>query len=35
MTLTENRAESCLRDGDKACRLLMRVAAPVASDGEG
>lgn len=26
VTLTENRAESCLRDGDKACRLLMRVA---------
>ncbi|MET8980060.1 hypothetical protein ABZX85_31095 [Streptomyces sp. NPDC004539] len=26
--LTENRAESCLRDGDKACRLLMRVAPP-------
>ncbi|QQM42267.1 hypothetical protein [Streptomyces liliifuscus] len=30
VTLTENRAESCLRDGDKACRLLMRVATPVA-----
>ncbi|NGO44797.1 hypothetical protein [Streptomyces ureilyticus] len=29
VTLTENRAESCLRDGDKACRLLMRVATPV------
>jgi hypothetical protein len=26
VALTENRAESCLRDGDKACRLLMRVA---------
>lgn len=39
VTLTENRAESCLRDGDKACRLLMRVATPVAtpvaSGGEG
>ncbi|GHB76110.1 hypothetical protein GCM10010306_082510 [Streptomyces umbrinus] len=31
VTLTENRAESCLRDGDKACRLLMRVATPVAA----
>ncbi|MFI6277361.1 hypothetical protein [Streptomyces sp. NPDC050988] len=30
VTLTENRAESCLRDGDKACRLLMRVATPLA-----
>ncbi|MEU9781127.1 hypothetical protein AB0H92_09180 [Streptomyces phaeochromogenes] len=30
VTLTENRAETCLRDGDKACRLLMRVATPVA-----
>ncbi|MFI1355261.1 hypothetical protein ACH4TV_17070 [Streptomyces sp. NPDC020898] len=29
VTLTENRAEACLRDGDKACRLLMRVATPV------
>jgi hypothetical protein len=28
VTLAENRAESCLREGDKACRLLMRVAAP-------
>ncbi|GAA3808611.1 hypothetical protein ACFS5L_01440 [Streptomyces phyllanthi] len=32
VTLTENRAESCLRDGDKACRLLMRVATPLARD---
>ncbi|MFF5011017.1 hypothetical protein ACFY3G_50570 [Streptomyces phaeochromogenes] len=30
VTLTENQAESCLRDGDKACRLLMRVATPLA-----
>ncbi|MFF3711015.1 hypothetical protein [Streptomyces phaeochromogenes] len=30
VTLTENRAEACLRDGDKACRLLMRVATPLA-----
>ncbi|MEU9874958.1 hypothetical protein [Streptomyces phaeochromogenes] len=30
VTLTENRAETCLRDGDKACRLLMRVATPLA-----
>ncbi|WP_405544528.1 hypothetical protein OG478_27250 [Streptomyces phaeochromogenes] len=30
VTLTENRSESCLRDGDKACRLLMRVATPLA-----
>ena len=35
VTLTENRAESCLRDGDKACRLLMRVATPVSSPTEG
>jgi len=32
VTLTENRAESCLRDGDKACRLLMRVRTPPAHD---
>ncbi|MDX2543118.1 hypothetical protein ACOT81_22720 [Streptomyces sp. WI04-05B] len=30
VTLTENRAETCLRDGDKACRLLMRVRTPLA-----
>ncbi|MBE4736143.1 MULTISPECIES: hypothetical protein [Streptomyces] len=30
VTLTENRAETCLRDGDKACRLLIR-AAPAAA----
>ncbi|WP_405568209.1 hypothetical protein OG418_25065 [Streptomyces phaeochromogenes] len=30
VTLTENRAETCLRDGDKACRLLVRVATPLA-----
>lgn len=32
VTLTENRAESCLRDGDTACRLLMRLRsrAPLA-----
>ncbi|MFE7273468.1 hypothetical protein [Streptomyces sp. NPDC057623] len=35
VTLTENRAESCLRDGDKACRLLMRVATPLAPAVEG
>ncbi|MFI5795760.1 hypothetical protein [Streptomyces sp. NPDC051677] len=35
VTLTENRAESCLRDGDKACRLLMRVAGAVPSTTEG
>lgn len=29
VTLTENRAETCLRDGDKACRLLMRVRTPL------
>ncbi|PIM68564.1 hypothetical protein CTU88_31195 [Streptomyces sp. JV178] len=34
VTLTENRAESCLRDGDKACRLLMRVATPLSTDTE-
>ncbi|WP_151480767.1 hypothetical protein [Streptomyces albicerus] len=33
VTLTENRAESCLRDGDKACRLLMRVRTPLADEG--
>ncbi|MER6134140.1 hypothetical protein [Streptomyces sp. NPDC001815] len=33
VTLAENRAESCLRDGDPACRLLMRVAAPAGPDG--
>ncbi|MHC5908795.1 hypothetical protein ACVNF4_33715 [Streptomyces sp. S6] len=32
VTLTENRAESCLRDGDKACRLLMRVRTPLTHD---
>ena len=32
VTLTENRAETCLRDGDKACRLLMRVRTPLAQD---
>jgi hypothetical protein len=31
VTLTENRAETCLR-GDKACRLLMRVRTPLAHD---
>lgn len=30
VTLTENRAETCLREGDKACRLLMRVRTPLA-----
>ncbi|MEU1848596.1 hypothetical protein ABZ499_04730 [Streptomyces sp. NPDC019990] len=35
VTLTENRAESCLRDGDQACRLLMRVATPLTAGGEG
>lgn len=35
VTLTENRAESCLRDGDKACRLLMRVCTPPAHGTEG
>jgi hypothetical protein len=30
VTLSENRATSCLRDGDKACRLLMRVGTPEA-----
>ncbi|MPY61886.1 hypothetical protein [Streptomyces spongiae] len=35
VTLTENRAESCLRDGDKACRLLMRIATPLSAGGEG
>ncbi|MDX3453904.1 hypothetical protein PV396_18455 [Streptomyces sp. ME02-8801-2C] len=30
VTLTENRAETCLRDGDKACRLLIRVSTPLA-----
>ena len=34
VTLTENRAESFLREGDKACRLLMRVATPVSSPKE-
>lgn len=29
VTLTENRAETCLRDGEKACRLLMRVRTPL------
>jgi len=29
VALTENRAETCLRDGDKACRLLMRVRTPL------
>ncbi|MEH0420379.1 hypothetical protein [Streptomyces sp. B21-083] len=32
VTLTENRAETCLRDGDKACRLLMRVRTPLTRD---
>ncbi|KUL61167.1 MULTISPECIES: hypothetical protein [Streptomyces] len=27
--LTRNRATACLRDGDPACRLLMRVGSPV------
>lgn len=31
VTLTENRAETCLREGDPACRLLLRIAP----DGEG
>ncbi|MFJ5222696.1 hypothetical protein [Streptomyces sp. NPDC088400] len=35
VTLTENRAESCLRNGDKACRLLMRVRTPLAHGTEG
>jgi hypothetical protein len=35
VTLTENRAESCLRDGAGACRLLMRVATPLARGTEG
>lgn len=35
VTLSENRATSCLREGDKACRLLMRVSAPPSPGGEG
>lgn len=35
VALTENRAESCLKDGAKACRLLMRVATPLTAGGEG
>ncbi|SPF00733.1 hypothetical protein [Streptomyces sp. MA5143a] len=35
VTLAENRAESCLREGDKACRLLMRVSAPAPAGTEG
>jgi hypothetical protein len=35
VALTENRAESCLRDGDTSCRLLMRVATSVADGSEG
>ncbi|SDW62589.1 hypothetical protein SAMN05421504_1011085 [Amycolatopsis xylanica] len=30
--LTENRATGCLRHGDPACRLLMRVATPDGKD---
>jgi hypothetical protein len=35
VTLTENRAEACLRDGDKACRLLMRVRTPLTHTHDG
>jgi hypothetical protein len=35
VALTENRATSCLRDGDKACRLLMRVRTPLSHGMEG
>ncbi|MDX3227647.1 hypothetical protein [Streptomyces sp. ME19-01-6] len=35
VTLTENRATSCLREGDPACRLLMRVRTPHAPGAEG
>jgi hypothetical protein len=34
-TLAENRAESCLRDGDPACRLIMRVCGTAAPGAEG
>lgn len=34
VTLTENRATSCLRSGDPACRLLMRICDPVTADGD-
>ncbi|HEV2634452.1 MAG TPA: hypothetical protein VGX23_04855 [Actinocrinis sp.] len=32
VALTENRATSCLRHGDPACRLLMRVAPDLAPE---
>ncbi|MFK4185394.1 hypothetical protein ACI2L4_15425 [Streptomyces sparsogenes] len=35
VTLAENRATSCLREGDKECRLLMRVRTPASPGGEG
>jgi hypothetical protein len=34
VTLSENRATSCLRQGDAACRLLMRICAPAAQAAE-
>jgi hypothetical protein len=35
VTLSENRAASCLGNGEKACRVLLRVAAPdVGADAE-
>ncbi|MES4902023.1 MULTISPECIES: hypothetical protein [unclassified Streptomyces] len=35
VTLSENRATSCLREGDAACHLLMRVRAPHSFGAEG
>lgn len=32
VALTENRATGCLRFGDPACRLLMRICDPVTAD---
>ncbi|WP_328834991.1 hypothetical protein [Streptomyces europaeiscabiei] len=33
VALTQNHAETCLRDGDEACRLLTRVRTPLVHDG--
>lgn len=35
VTLTENRAVACLRSGDPACKLVMRVKTPSTVDVEG
>ncbi|ADI04733.1 hypothetical protein SBI_01612 [Streptomyces bingchenggensis BCW-1] len=35
VTLSENRATSCLREGDAACHLLMRVRTPLSPGAEG